>query len=199
MGLLLIVGYLLGYLMMKIKMPEITGFIIAGLLIGPFFGGMVSHHQTEELQIITEVALGIIALTIGGEFSIRKLKRTGKAVLIITLAQIVLTFCLTSLGLILFQMDWPYALILGAIATATAPAATVAIVQKLRAKGLFVDYLFGVVALDDAGAVIVFGGVSALVTGIIGGAGGDHGSMTVFFHALEEIGFSLLSGPGIGI
>jgi Kef-type K+ transport system membrane component KefB len=153
----------------------------------------------KNLQIITEVALGIIALTIGGEFSIRKLKRTGKAVVIITLAQILLTFAATSLGLILFQMDWPYAFILGAIATATAPAATVAIVQKLRAKGLFVDYLFGVVALDDAGAVIVFGAVSAMVTGIIGSAGGDHGSLAIFFHALQEIGLSLLLGATIGV
>jgi hypothetical protein len=138
--------------------------------------------------------LGIIALTIGGEFSIRKLKRTGKAVLIITLAQIVLTFCLTSLGLILFQMDWPYALILGSDCDRHCSSRHSGYCPETSGQGLFVDYLFGVVALDDAGAVIVFGGVSALVTGIIGSAGGDHGSMTVFFHALEEIGFSLLFG-----
>ncbi|MFO8041719.1 MAG: hypothetical protein R6U25_00835, partial [Alkalispirochaeta sp.] len=124
-------------------------------------------------------------------------------IVIITVVQLLATFVIVSAVLALLSLPIPFALLLGAIASATAPAATVAIVQSLRAQGKFVDYLYGVVALDDAGAVILFGVVFALAASILSDAtaaeAAAHGTVTIVFHALGEVGFSILLGVGTGV
>lgn len=203
LGILLLLGYLVGKLVNRVGLPEITGYIIAGLLVGESVLGVIPHHMGEGLGLVTEVALGLIALTIGGEFYWVKLKRLGTAIVIITLVQLIATFVIVSAVLALLSLPIPFALLLGAIASATAPAATVAIVQSLRAQGKFVDYLYGVVALDDAGAVILFGVVFALAASILADAtaaeAAAHGTVTIVFHALGEVGFSILLGVGTGV
>ncbi len=211
-GMLLILGYFLGKLVSRLHLPEITGYIIAGLILGDAVLGVVHHEMSESLQIVTDVALGLIALTIGGEFSMSKLKRMGREVVILTIAQILITLIFVTLGLWIFRLPLPFALMLGSIATATAPAATVAIVQSLRAHGPFIDRLYGIVALDDAGAVIIFGVVFAIVSGILTGdsaaaAAGAHavqaaahsaGGIAVVLNAFKEIFISVAIGGGVG-
>ncbi|MFP4153488.1 MAG: cation:proton antiporter [Alkalispirochaeta sp.] len=213
LGILLLLGYVIGKLANRVRLPEITGYIVAGLLVGESFLGVIPHHMGEGLGLVTEVALGMIALTIGGEFYWVKLKRMGTAVVIVTVAQLVATFVAVSAILILLKMPAPFALLLGAIASATAPAATVAIVQSLRARGTFIDYLYGVVALDDAGAVILFGVVLAIAGSILGDAGaagaaaieaghaaeaGGHGALAIILHSFSEVGLSILLGAVSG-
>ncbi|ORC35139.1 hypothetical protein B4O97_10435 [Marispirochaeta aestuarii] len=198
LGMLLVIGYFTGKLASLFRLPEITGFIVAGLIMGETVTGIVPHHMGENLKIVTEVALGLIALTIGGEFYWVKLKRVGKEVVIITIVQLLASFGAVVFGMTLLGFDLPYALMLGAIASATAPAATVAIVQSLRATGLFVDYLYGVVALDDAGAVILFGLSFAMASGLLGVSGADHGAVLVIIHALGEVLLSLAAGAVAG-
>ena len=197
---LLILGCFLGKLAHRFRLPEITGYIIAGLLIGDWGLGIVHHEMGESLQIVTDVALGLIALTIGGEFALSKLKRMGGEVVIITAAQIVLTLGAVGIGLYAAGLPLHYAMLLGAVAAATAPAATVAVVQSLRAHGPFIDRLYGIVALDDAGAVIIFGVVFALVSGILGsgdpGAAGASG--VIIIAAFREILLSLIIGGVAG-
>ncbi|MCD4650420.1 MAG: cation:proton antiporter, partial [Candidatus Cloacimonetes bacterium] len=192
-GILLVFGYIIGKLAGRVKLPEITGFIVAGLLLGDSVMGVIPHHMNESLGIVTEVALGLIALTIGGEFYWVKLKRVGRRVIIITITQLVATFVVVSGALLAFNVELPFALLLGSIASATAPAATVAIVQSLRAHGNFVDYLYGVVALDDAGCVILFGVIFAISGGILDPSAG-HGASTVILHAFGEVFFSIIIG-----
>ena len=198
-GLLLMVGYLIGKLAARVHLPEITGYILAGLMLGEGITGIFPGHMHASFQIVTEVALGLIALTIGAEFSAAKLKRIGKEAMVIALAQIVATFVLVAGGLLWMGLELPFAMLLGAIATATAPAATVAVVQSLRARGPFIDYLYGVVALDDAGCVILFGVVFALVSPLLH-AGGEavHAGGQVI-HALMEVGMSLIFGVLSGV
>lgn len=196
-GTLLILGYFLGNIARRVKLPEITGYIVAGLILGDAVFGIIHHEMSESLQIVTDVALGLIALTIGGEFSVSKLKRMGSEVVILTISQILLTFTVVSLGLWVFRLSLPFAMLLGAIATATAPAATVAIVQSLRAHGPFVDRLYGIVALDDAGAVIIFGVVFAIVSNILG-AGAAPGGFGMIFGAFGEILLSIVIGGFVG-
>ena len=191
-GILLVVGFFIGRLAGRVKLPEITGFIIAGLIMGEAVTGIVPAHMNESLKIVTEVALGLIALTIGSEFYVVKLKKLGKAIIFITFIQLLVTFAIVAIALFLFGLELPYALLLGAVASATAPAATVAIVQSLRARGLFIDYLYGVVALDDVGCVLLFGVIFAVVSGNLGGGG--HSGIHQIVHALSEIGFSVLIG-----
>ncbi len=198
-GILLLAGYALGRLAERTGLPAITGFVIAGLLLGKSALGLVSDEASEGLSIITTIALGLIALTIGGEFYWVKLKRSGAAIAIITLVQIVTSFGLAAGGLVVAGMAVPVALILGAIATATEPAATIAIVQSLRARGPFVDHLYGIVALDDAGAVISFGVVFAVVSGLLGvGGEASRGAGAAIVAAVGEVGFSVLLGAVTG-
>ncbi len=193
-GILLLLGYFFGKAAAKLKLPEITGFIIGGLILGDSILGVIPHHMNQSLKIVTEIALGLIALTIGGEFYWVKLKRMGKAVVIITVVQILATFGLVSVGLSLAGMQTPFALLLGAIASATAPAATVAIVQSLRAHGIFIDYLYGVVALDDAGCVILFGIIFAVVSGMLGAPSESANGLSVLSFAVLEVLLSVVIG-----
>jgi Kef-type K+ transport system membrane component KefB len=205
-GALLVIGYALGKLAGLAKLPEITGFILAGILMGDSVTGIIPRHMGEDLKLVTEVALGLIAITIGGEFYAAKLKRLGKAIVVITVVQIAASFAIVSLALFLFRMPLPFALLMGAIASATAPAATVAIVQSLRAQGKFVDYLYGVVALDDAGAVILFGVVFAVVSSMLGveaaeamaGEVAHAGGVATVLHAFMEVGLSIVVGAVSG-
>jgi Kef-type K+ transport system membrane component KefB len=210
LGILLLLGFLIGKIVNRIKLPEITGYIISGLLVGDSFLGLIPHHMGEGLGLVTEVALGMIAITIGGEFYWVKLRRMGSAIVIVTVVQLFAAFVLVSGVLVLLGMPAPFALLLGAIASATAPAATVAIVQSLRARGQFIDYLYGVVALDDAGAVILFGVVFAVASSILGdvgaaagaaGAAAAHGggALSIVLHSFAEVGFSLVLGAVTGL
>ncbi|MDP8213789.1 MAG: cation:proton antiporter [Candidatus Euphemobacter frigidus] len=199
-GILLVVGYYVGKLAEKVRLPAITGYIIAGVLLGDSMTGLIHAEMTDTLRNITDVALGIIAITIGSEFSAAKLRRLGPGILIITIVQLLFTFLVVSGVLLLFGMESYSAFLLGAIGSATAPAATVVIIQNLRARGDFVDTLYGVVALDDAGCVIIFAGVFALIGGMLGvgeGAGGFF--LATLGHAAVEISLSVLLGLAEGV
>ena len=198
-GILLIAGWFIGNIVAKIKLPHITGYIIAGILVSESVLGVFPHHMGEGFSIITEIALGIIAITIGGEFYWGKLKRTGKAMIIITVIQLLASFAAVTLILWLLSFPLPFAMMLGAIASATAPAATVAIVQSLRCRGKFVDYLFGIVALDDAGCVILFGIIFAFASNLTGAGSADISSMSIVFHAIMEVVLSIGAGIITGL
>jgi len=195
-GILLVGSWFLGRLAAALRLPSITGFIIAGMLLGPWVLGLVHSDLHDELGIITETALAVIALVIGSEFSAAKLKRTGRPVIIITTVQLLLTFLAVTLTLYLTGLaGLSLAAVLGAIATATAPAATVAIVRELKARGPFIDHLYGIVALDDAGCVLIFSLAMAVAGGSLGGGTGLAGSI---MHGLREIAGSLLLGAATG-
>lgn len=198
-GILLMMGHFLGKLASRAGLPEITGYIVAGLLMGEAVTGIFPSHMGESFKIVTEVALSLIALTIGGEFSRVKLVRMGKAAVIITAAQLLLTFGAVAAGLCLFGMELPFALLLAAIASATAPAATVAIVQSLRAHGRFVDYLYGTVALDDAGCVVIFGVTFAIVSGLLGASARAVSGVALVGEALLEVFISIAIGVVSGL
>ncbi|MEN8208062.1 MAG: cation:proton antiporter, partial [Candidatus Fermentibacteria bacterium] len=117
-GILLMGSYFMGRLAEKVRLPAITGFILAGLLLGPSFIGLVHQDLDETLAAITEIALALIALVIGSEFSLRKLKTIGRPVLIITLFQLFGAFILVTAGLVIAGMRIEFAAILGAIASA---------------------------------------------------------------------------------
>ena len=195
LGVLLLCGYFAGRLAGLIRLPSITGYIVAGLVLGDSVVGLISHHATARLQPVTEVALAFIAITIGGEFQLPKLRRSGAKILVITVAEAFLAFAVVGGVLTLLGLDSRFALLLGGIAAATAPAATVVIVRELKMHGEFVDYLYGVVAFDDAIAVLLFSVILAMVTPLFGVAGAPDG---VVLHAVAEagteIGLSVLVG-----
>jgi Kef-type K+ transport system membrane component KefB len=193
-ALLLISGYFIGRLFERLKLPAITGYIIAGLILSKALSGIITKEITHSLHILTDISLGIIALTIGGEFSFEKVKRTGIKIIVITLFEALFAFLFVTFFLTLSGFGLYYALLLGAIASATAPAATVIIVRELRARGVFIDYLYGVVAFDDAICVILFSIVFAIVTPLIIAVGATGEAFTGIINAIGEILLSAILG-----
>jgi Kef-type K+ transport system membrane component KefB len=190
-GLLLMSGYLIGKLAAKLKLPEVTGYILAGLLVGESVTGIFPRQMNQSFVIITETALGLIALAIGVEFSASKLRRIGRATVLINLTQVGVTLVAVTMALLLMGMEPPFALLLGAVSTTTAPAASMAVAQAMRARGKFIDYIHSVIALGDAGCLLLFGLILSF-TGKLLGATTD--GATDVMHALREVGISLLLG-----
>ncbi len=197
LGLLLITGYIFGKLAERIRFPAITGYILAGILVGEFGLGLIHGESSELLRIVSEITLSFIALIIGGEFSFTKLKLYGAKVILISLAEMLLAFGFVTTGLLLLGFPAYVCFLLGAISAATAPAATVVIVKKLKARGPFVDYLYGIVAMDDAGAVILFSLVFAFSSASI--TGKEVRLMQSVLQAFREIGLSLALGGAAGL
>ncbi|NLN35473.1 MAG: hypothetical protein GX157_05685 [Candidatus Cloacimonetes bacterium] len=196
-ALMLLVGYFFGQLAERIKLPAITGYILAGVVIGSSGLRLIRPANMEMLYVVSELTLSFIAVIIGGEFSFHKLRLYGKNILILTLAQMLLTFVLVSFGLCLAGLPAYISFVLGAISAATAPAATVVIVEKLKAKGKFVDYLYGIVALDDAGTVILFSVAFAISASMMGQV--ELVLSTALWHAFSEILYSIFVGAIAGL
>ncbi len=190
-GLLLVLGYLIGKLAAKCRLPEITGYILAGLLVSESATGIFPAKMNPSFVIITETALGLIALAIGVEFSASKLRRIGRATVVINVTQVAVTLACVTLVLWMMGMEAPFALLLGVVATATAPAASLAIAHTMRARGKFVDYIHSVIALGDAGCLLLFGIVLSFTGKFLGAT--DQGN-TDFLFALREVGVSLVLG-----
>lgn len=194
LGVLLFAGFCMGKVFERLRLPPITGYILTGLVLGPYVLGVVTEETRHGFSPITQVALGLIALTIGGEFSYARVRRTGFNILIITLFEAVLAFILVTVALSLYGLDTSVALLLGSIAAATAPAATVVIIRMLKARGEFIDYLYGIVAFDDAICIILFGIVFAFVAPVLTGIAASGGVASGLFHAISEIALSILLG-----
>lgn len=167
-GLMLVFGYLLGRGAEKVHLPEISGFLLAGFLIGPHMGNVITLQGAQDMLLITEIALGLICFTIGAELYIPKLNRLRSQVGWITVGQITASFVLVLVMLHIAGLELPFALLLAAAAGTTSPAATVVIVQSLRARGAYVDYLFGTVALGDVAAIVIFSVLFAIAPSLLG-------------------------------
>ena len=209
LSIALLAGLLLSRLAKMIKLPAVTAYLVAGILIGPFVLGAigvnglgVSKDQLKGFSIIADVALGFIAFSMGNEFRIEQLKKIGKRATIIGVFQAVFTSILVDAFLIGLHFIIPdkfslsSAIVLGAIATATAPAATLMVVKQYKAKGPLTDILLPVVAIDDAVGLIVF----AISFGVAKSISlGNVDVLSIVLEPLLEIVLSLALGFIMGI
>lgn len=198
-GIIIISGLILGKIASYFSLPHITGYLFAGVIIGPSILGLVPHIEASKLTIISEIALGFIAYSIGCEFKFSNLKRTGKSVIIITIFQALVAVVLVDLAMIyIFKQPVHFSIILGAIATATAPGPILLIVKQYRARGPVVDTLLPLVALDDALGIIIFG-ICATIAGALSNAGAHMSLTHMILMPLKEVGVSILIGVGLGV
>ena len=196
LGIAMVAGLVLSRVVKKLRLPNVTGYLIAGLLIGPCVLGLVPQAALDKLNIITTIALGFIAFSIGGEFKLSSIRSIGKNVIIITLFQSIMAAALVDIVLCLCGFNVSESIILGAIATATAPAATLMVVRQYKAKGELTNTLLPVVAMDDAVGLIVFAVSNAIADTLASGAQPSVYTMAVA--PLIEIALSLLSGGLLG-
>ena len=205
----LVGGLLMSRLTKLVKLPAVTAYLIAGLLLGPYFLGRLhlpgfgfnSLEQVETFSIITQTALGFIAFSMGNEFRLNQLKAIGSKAIIIGILQAVLTTVVVDLVLIGLHLCFPAmisipcAITLGAIASATAPAATLMVVRQYKADGPLTRLLMLVVAIDDAVGLLLFSVSFGIATAL---AHGQVSVLAVVVEPIVEILLSLGLGAAMG-
>lgn len=209
LAILLITGLAMSRLVKLANLPNVTGYLVGGLLIGPVLAlilgseeGLISHEMMEGFKILTSLALGFIAFSIGGEFKLSAIKKIGGKVITITFLQAFGAMFMVMIGLFIVQLinptliDTPTILLLSAIATATAPAATLMVVRQYKAKGAVTDALLPVVAFDDAIGLMLFSICFAIADVVASGAALTF--ETAVLAPLYEIGMSVLVGSAVG-
>lgn len=203
-------GLLMSRVVKPLKLPAVTGYLIAGILIGPYCLGLLGIKglgfttvgEVSDLSILNDIALGFIAFAIGDEFRLSQLKKTGKQATIIGIFQAVFTTLLVDAALIGLHFilgeevfPLPVAIILGAIASATAPAATLMVVRQYKAKGKLTSLLLSIVALDDAVGLIIFAVSFGVARTLISG---EVNMYSIIVDPIVEIIISLVFGAIVG-
>lgn len=198
-------GLIMSRLCKKLGLPAVTAYLITGVIIGPFCLGALNleglgfhnEEQISSLSILSDVALGFIAFAIGNEFRLSQLKKTGKQATVIGILQAFVATLLVDAALIAFHFIFPEhlslssAIVLGAIASATAPAATLMVVRQYKAKGPLTDLLLPIVALDDAVGLVIFSISFGIAKALNTGA---PDIISIVFEPIIEIAASLILG-----
>ena len=209
LSIAILFGLLMSRVAKMLNLPAVTSYLIGGLLIGPFAIGAFNIpglgfntlEQLGDLAIVTQVALGFIAFLIGNEFRVKDLKVMGRQAIIVGIAQAVITTIIVDIGIIALHFVFPElislssAIVLGAIAAATAPAATLMVVKQYKAKGPLTKLLLMVVAIDDAVGLILFALSFGIATAL---ESGSVSLVSVLVEPILEIVLSIILGCVLG-
>ena len=163
LGLILLFALLVGHLVKVAKVPEVTGYLVAGIVVGPSVLGWVSHENLEALHVFSEVGLGLILFSIGGVFEIARMRRVGRRVLLLALTESMCAAVLVAVGLLAIGQRWQAAFMLAAIAVETGAASTLMVVRENNADGEFTESLIGVIGLNNILALVAFSLVAAAI------------------------------------
>ena len=212
LSIALLSGLILSRLAKKLNLPAVTAYLVAGILVGPFVLGAIGvpglgftdlevlEDKNSIYSALCDLALGFIAFSIGNEFRLSQLKKIGRQATIVGICQAVFTTLLVDLLLVVLYffdlISLPAALVLGAVASATAPAATLMVVRQYKAKGPVTDILLPVVALDDAVGLVLF----AISFGIARSlSAGSVNILSVVLEPIIEVVLSLALGLVMGL
>ncbi len=195
LAIMIFAGMALGRLVKLIKLPNVTGYLLAGLLLGPSVLGLLSEDFLSAATLISDMALGFIAFSIGNEFKISYFKRVGATPIVIATLESLFAVVFVSGALILAGFEAPFSLVLGSIAAATAPAATIMVIKQYKARGPVTETLLSVVAIDDATALIMYSIAVAIATAL---SGGSANTAQLFLKPVIEIGGALVVGAILG-
>jgi Kef-type K+ transport system membrane component KefB len=208
LGFTLVVAYLVGRMLTPLSLPKITGYLLAGILVGPYFFNLLSVEVVKNLQLIDNIALSLIALTAGGEFRYKALKKQFKVINAALFGQIIIVMLL----LLIFTFGYyPHisfiknetmlsvigvGLLFGALSIATSPATTIAVITESRARGPFTDFVLGLTVFKDVIVVLIFSFVISIGKPLI--LHESHIQLTYMFTVLMEIGLSMVAGIAAG-
>ncbi|MBQ1947363.1 MAG: cation:proton antiporter [Clostridia bacterium] len=195
LAIMIFAGMFLGRMAKHLKLPNVTGYLVAGLLLGPCVLNIVPEDFLGSISILSDVALGFIAFSIGNEFKISYFKRVGAAPIVIACFESLFAVLFVLGGLLLCGKELPFSLVLSAIAAATAPAATIMVIKQYKAKGPVTETLLSVVAIDDATALILFSVCVAIAQAL------NHTTTSLaasLLAPLREVGGALLVGAILG-
>ena len=181
-AIMLASGFLLTRITKRLHLPNVTGYIIAGVIIGPWCLNLVPSEYINQMDFVTDLALAFIAFGVGKYFRLSSLKANGKNMVILTLFESLTAGVFITTAMLLLGLSLSFSLLLGAIGCATAPASTIMTIRQYKAKGPFIDTILQVVALDDAVALVAFSVCAAFVQ-----ASSGTGSVTVSQIALPVL------------
>ena len=193
---ILLAAFLLTRMTKKLRLPNVTGYIFAGVLLGPYVLRVVPTAVLDSMDFVTDIALAFIAFGTGKYFKFSALRKSGKQTVIITIFEALIAAVLISLTMIfVFHLSIPFSLLLGAIGCATAPASTIMTIRQYKAKGKFVNMILQVVALDDAVALIAFS-ICAAVAQAMESDGGFSATVVILpvIINISAVGLGILGG-----
>ncbi len=197
-AVLFLSGLLFARIFGKFKFPDVTGYLIGGMLIGPCVLGLLSKDAVKSMEVISQIALSFIAFSVGSEMNFQSIKEIGSKILVVTFFEAIGALIFVSVGMIvIFKTDVAFAISIGSIASATAPAATLMVIRQYQAKGGLVDVLIPVVALDDAICIMAFGVCSSIATTLMSGTALNFINMIAI--PIKEIILALALGLLAGI
>ena len=199
LAVILLLGFLSTRLTKRLGLPYVSGYIVSGIIIGPHLLGVIPQDVVDRMSFVSDVALAFIAFGVGRFFKKETLRATGTSVILVTVLEALLAGGLVTAAMMgIFRLDWHLSLLLGAIATATAPASTMMTINQYKAKGEFVDVLLQVVALDDVVCLLVFSLASAWVGAGEGGGTTFSGLALPILYNLGAMGLGALFGLLLG-
>ncbi len=197
-GLIIAVSFLGSKAFQRIGIPQVVGFIVIGVLLGTSFLNIIPLSLAEELTFVSEIALGLIGFDIGSHLLFSDLRKLGRSIVFILFFEAIGTFVLVTLGVYAITQSGFTALIFGALASATAPAATVDVLAEYEAKGPLTTSLLAVVGMDDALALILYSVAAALAESLLAQSGMPS-LLQIVELPLVEIGGSLVLGLALGL
>ncbi|MBI1356727.1 MAG: hypothetical protein GC160_20495 [Acidobacteria bacterium] len=197
LGMILLLALLAGHIVRVVRIPEVTGYLFAGIALGPSVLGWVSHENLQALEVLSEVALGLILFSIGSVFEWRLLRRFGPRVSRLTLAESALAACLVTVGMLLAGQPWQVALLLGAICIETAPASTLMVIRECHGRGPLSEALLGIIAINNILCIVAYSLAAAAIDLAInwGGLSTLAGSL---YQALYPLVWQLLGSVALG-
>lgn len=190
-------GLIAGKIVKQVTLPNVTGYLIIGIIIGPCCLKIIPRDVVDSFGLISEMALGFIAFSIGGEFKLDYLKKIGKAPIVIAFLESFTAVLFVDVALIATGHSVPFSLCLGAIAAATAPAATLMVVRQYKANGPVTKTLLPVVAIDDATALMAFGISVAVAKSLTSTS--DANLIATLLDPVWEIGGAIVFGGILGV
>ncbi|MDY5626988.1 MAG: cation:proton antiporter [Clostridia bacterium] len=197
LAIMIFSGMAFGRLVKLIKLPNVTGYLLAGLILGPSVLKIIPKDTIDGIAVISEVALGFIAFSIGNEFKMSYFKKVGASPIVIAVFEALFAVICVCTVLVLFGNDLSFSLVLSSIAAATAPAATIMVIRQYKAKGPVTETLLSVVALDDAAALMLFG-ISVAVAGMLNSTSNISVLSMILSPILEIVG-ALVIGAVLGM
>ncbi|PLX15936.1 MAG: hypothetical protein C0601_11800 [Candidatus Muiribacterium halophilum] len=201
LGLVSFLAFFSGRYIKKLSLPSLLGFMITGAIMGPSLFNIFDIDFQKSMEFITEISLSFVAVSIGLELNLVTLKKQGVGILVVIFSESFMAFVFVTTGIYLFTKNLPLALVFGAIAPASAPAGTVAVIQECRASGSLTKALYTVVGFDDGLGIIIFGFASAVAKILLGNQIGIHNH--TFLEGMKvplvELSLSILTGFLAGV
>ena len=194
-GLILVAALIFGHLAQLVRIPEVTGYLVVGLIIGPAMLDLISHESVQALGFLSEVALGLILFNIGSIFEASNLRHVGRSVVRVTAWEATLAFAIVAAVLLASGLAWQLSVLLAVVAMETAPATTLMVLNEYDARGPLTERLRAMIALNNLYVLLAFGVVSAILT--VTGPTADSVLLTGY-RALHGLAWATLGSVALG-